>query len=85
MGDLRADIKIDLTMWGHKYKLDCWINYDGFNGPDRRVIEFFESSWDDAYSKYQRAEADRLEKEHAKDIRAGDEREFERLKKKLKK
>lgn len=41
MGDYRADIKIVFSFHGKKYKMDSWVNYNGWDGVDRRVIEFF--------------------------------------------
>lgn len=52
MGDHRADVKITFDFHGKKYEYDAWINYQGYDGVDQRIIEFFENSWSDGMSRY---------------------------------
>jgi hypothetical protein len=44
MGDHRATIKIDFKFHGKHYKMNSWVNYNGYNGVDERIIEFFENA-----------------------------------------
>lgn len=77
MGDLRADIKIQMSMWGHKYKTEFWINYwDDGDGNDARVKEWFNDCYQKSMSKYY-AQMDKIRDE----AREQDEKAYyERLK-----
>ena len=46
MGDHRATIKIEFSMYGYTEKADMWINWSApdYTGVDERVIEFFAES-----------------------------------------
>lgn len=46
MGDNRASIKIELTMYGHTETVDMWINWwpSGDYCVDRRIPEWFEQA-----------------------------------------
>jgi len=74
MGDFRADIKIKLDLWGHKYSMDSWLNYSPEEccGMDKRVSDFFNESYEDAKSKY-----DDMVYEMDKENREKEEREHE--------
>lgn len=53
MGDHRATITIKAEFHGKTYEWGpAWINYCGFEGVDRRVIEFFEEMWRDGYERW---------------------------------
>lgn len=82
MGDHKATIKISFDLHGKVYKMDSWINYSGHDGVDRRVIDFFEHSWNDAYARYQdeiyKSETETREKQKLED----EVKELARLKEK---
>lgn len=53
VGDHRATINIKVEFHGKTYEWkDAWINYSGYDGPDSRVIEFFENMWRDGYGRW---------------------------------
>lgn len=53
MGDHRATISIRMEFHGKVYEWkDAWINYNGHQGVDERVIKFFEDAWDDGYRRW---------------------------------
>ncbi|MGO9530803.1 MAG: hypothetical protein ACLP3B_06450 [Syntrophobacteraceae bacterium] len=89
MGDHRADVKIEMEFHGVKDKCDMWINYMGDSsfaeceGVDDRIVKFIRNIYEKGMTKYRQQMEEYYEKEHAEDIRKGEEREFERLKKKL--
>jgi hypothetical protein len=83
MGDLRADIKIKMNLWGHNYKTDMWINYwDDGDGNDQRVKDFFAESYRDAYSKYQTFIYDSQAKERKASEKKAELAQLKRLKEK---
>lgn len=81
MGDHRATIKLEMTLHGKTYAHEMWINYweDG-DGVDHRVTDWFAECWRDAKARYDAAEAERYQREHAADIAASEKKELERLK-----
>lgn len=83
MGDHSCKLHITFDIHGKKYEFGpAYINYSGFDGPDRRVMEFFEESWNDAYSRYEDMIAE-SEAEQNKARREREEREeLARLKQK---
>ena len=80
MGDHRADIKIALTLGGKTYRMDSWINYwpDEDGGPDRRVTEFFQKSWEDYLDQYH----DMVAEAEQRDTEKREREELVRLKEK---
>ncbi len=86
MGDHRASVKIEFSIYGEKYTMDSWINWSvggqHVREVDDRVIEFFQNSYLDARDKWEEAsgEADRRRKEEAEAVERA---EYERLKKKF--
>jgi len=79
MGDSRASIKVEFSIYGETYKLDSWINWStGGEVPevDDRVIEFFRSSYLDARGKWDDATAE----DDAKKAEAAERAELARLK-----
>jgi hypothetical protein len=86
MGDHQASIKIEAEFHGVKKKCYLWINYwPDSHGIDENIREFFRELHEKGMAVYEEKMAEYWEKEHAEDIRKGEEREFERLKKKLNK
>lgn len=68
MGDHRVGVKIEFSAHGKVYKTEWNINWspDDFpRGCDRRVTEWFEESFMDAYGRYQEGiyETDRERRE----------------------
>lgn len=89
MGDHRASIKIEFSMYGETKKADMWINWspDGtdYHGVDQRVLDFFyESACAMKANFCERHErAMRIQQEKA-EIEA-ERKEYERLKVKFEK
>lgn len=86
MGDGRAHIKIEFSVHGKDYKTDMSINWspeDGGTSIDRRVREWFETCYGDAYGDWQAAiyESEREQRERAEEER--ERTEYERLKAKF--
>jgi hypothetical protein len=53
MGDHRISLTIKAEFHGKIYEIkDAWWNYQGHDGVDRRVIDFFERMWDDGYRRW---------------------------------
>jgi hypothetical protein len=84
MGDHRASIKIEFSMYGETTKADMWINWSGSSSEcsdvDQRVINFFRKSYEDMYNKHME---DTWRAERRRKDREAEERElkeFERLK-----
>ncbi len=69
MGDARASVKIEFSIYGEEFKQEWWINWFPEDGMcDRRITEWFEACYSKAREKYddelyesQRAERDRIE------------------------
>ena len=85
MGDHRASIKIEFSMYGETKKADMWINWSpsDYQGVDQRVIDFFEQSAQEMSAKYweQQYRAERRQKK--KDEEEAERKEYERLKSKF--
>lgn len=84
MGDSRASIKIEFTIYGETDKADMWINYDGLQGEvsgvDDRIVSFFRDHFEKAYHAF-RAELFRQDFERTtKEREDAERREYERLK-----
>lgn len=75
MGDSRASVKIEFTIYGKSYKYDGWINWfvEEYDGQflDHRILEFFDKSYRDARWDYD--ESSRIEQQK----RAAEEQEDE--------
>lgn len=68
MGDSRASVKIELSIYGEKFETDMWINWfpEDSGGMDRRVSEWFSECYEKAYYKYRtRIEAQDRERNKA--------------------
>ena len=83
MGDHRASVKIEFSMYGETKKADMWINWspDGSECQDidQRVIDFFQTAYRQMYAKYWDDYEDALEKERQQ----AERKEYERLKTKF--
>lgn len=81
MGDHRASIKIEFSMYGETKKADMWINWspDDYQGVDRRVIEFFEESAIAMSCKYFEAQERAARREQKKAEQEAERKEYERL------
>ena len=85
MGDLRADIKIEIDFIGIKKKQEFWINYCGdylsaeCYGVDNRIVEFFRDIYEKGIEKYDRILQEQYEKEHKKEIEENEKKELKRL------
>jgi hypothetical protein len=75
MGQNRASIKIEFTMYGHTEKADMWINWspDDFcteRGPyyvDYRVLEFFNAAVGKCEDAHREREQARIERARIQD------------------
>lgn len=77
MGDLRADIKIKMNLWGHNFKQDFWINYwDDGDGNDERVKSWFNQCYQKAMTKYY----DEIDKARRKEEQKAEKDTYLRLK-----
>lgn len=83
MGDHRASIKIEFSMYGETKKADMWINWSPdtseCSGVDQRVIDFFQEAYAQMYSKHWEDYHDALERENER----AERKEYERLKAKF--
>lgn len=84
MGDHRASIKIEFSMYGETKKADMWINWSGTSSEcsdvDQRVIDFFRESWTAMYDKFMEAEWREVRKREAREAEERERKELERLK-----
>ena len=85
MGDHRASIKIEFSMYGETKKADMWINWspDDYQGVDRRVIEFFEQAAHEMSFKYYEAQELANKRQQKKAEAEAERKEYERLKEKF--
>jgi hypothetical protein len=83
MGDHRATVKIEFTFHGKTYKMDSWINWSCWgsdeSGIDQRVVDFFREATRDGLARYEAAEAERYQREHAAEIEAHERAQLARL------
>jgi len=84
MGDHRAHVKIEFTAHGKTYKADMSINYwpEGYSGVDKRILDFFVESWDDALNRYHAEVYESQKEERGKKQRETEMAELKRLKEK---
>lgn len=89
MGDRRASIKIEFSMYGETKKADMWINWspDGsdHSGVDQRVLDFFYKSASEMESKFWESHAEAIQKQQKKAEEEAERKEYERLKSKFEK
>lgn len=82
MGDFRANVKIEIELYGVKDKCDMYINWSDIGSPaegvDLRVIEFFQTVNDRAVQK----RSSELE-DYYEDLERQERSEYERLKQKF--
>ena len=52
MGDHRANIKIEFSMYGHTRKADMWINWFPSPDVDQRIIDFFRDAYLEVCDEY---------------------------------
>ena len=85
MGDHRASIKIEFSMYGETKEADMWINWspDDYQGVDRRVIEFFEQAAHEMSFKYYEAQERANRRQQKKAEAEAERKEYERLKEKF--
>ena len=89
MGDHRASIKIEFSMYGETKKADMWINWspDGtdYHGVDQRVLDFFYNSACEMREIFceRHERATRIQQEKAQE--EAERKEYERLKAKFEK
>lgn len=86
MGDHRATVKIEFSIYGETYKMDSWINWSvggEVHEVDDRVLDFFRDNYLLARAKHDAElyEAERESRERAKE--AEDRATYERLKDKF--
>jgi hypothetical protein len=82
MGDHRLSITIKAEFHGKTYEYDNWMNYNGFDGVDRRIIEFFEAIWDDGYARFQQQIHESEKEQREEQTRRNELAELQRLKEK---
>lgn len=85
MGDHRASIKIEFSMYGETKKADMWINWspDDYQGVDSRVIEFFEQAAHEMSFKHYEAQERANRRQQKKAEAEAERKEYERLKEKF--
>ena len=83
MGDLRADIKLQMTLLGKTYKEEMWVNYfDNGDGIDDRIVGCFADWYADALGRYRKA-IRKQDEQRAKELIEQEERNWlKKLKKK---
>lgn len=87
MGDHRASIKIEFSMYGETKEADMWINWspDDYHGVDQRVIDFFEQSAQEMSAKCWERQYRAERRQKKKDEEEAERKEYERLKAKFEK
>ena len=85
MGDHRASIKIEFSMYGETKEADMWINWspDDYQGVDSRVTEFFEQAAHEMSFKYYEAQERANRRQQKKAEAEAERKEYERLKEKF--
>lgn len=87
MGDHRASIKIEFSIYGETYKHDSWINWSVGSSEvhevDQRIIDFFRDSYIDARAKFDEENDVADEKRRIASAEAHERAEYERLKAKF--
>jgi len=81
MGDHRASVKIEFSMYGETKKCDMWINWSPNDyGVDERVIDFFEAAHRAMSAGYYAEVAKAQEAEDLIRREQQERQEYERLK-----
>lgn len=84
MGDHRASIKIEFSMYGETKKADMWINWSDYSsecgGVDQRVVDFFRNSAEEMYTKFMENEWAAERKRKKRQEEEEERNEFARLK-----
>lgn len=85
MGDRRASIKIEFSMYGETKKADMWINWSpsDYDGVDQRVLDFFSESARQMESKFWEAREQAERKQRKKAEAEAERKEYERLRAKF--
>lgn len=87
MGDQRASIKIEFSMYGETKLADMWINWSPDSSEaqyiDQRVLDFFRQSYLDMYAKHWESSQVYWEEQKKKDAEEAERKEYERLKMKF--
>ena len=85
MGDRRASIKIEFSMYGETKKTDMWINWspDDYDGVDQRVLDFFSESARQMESKFWEAREQAESKQRKQAEAEAERKEYERLRAKF--
>lgn len=85
MGDRRASIKIEFSMYGETKKADMWINWSpsDYDGVDQRVLDFFSESSRQMESKFWEAQEKAESKQRKKAEAEAERKEYERLRAKF--
>lgn len=87
MGDHRASIKIEFSMYGETKKADMWINWSDASSEcsyvDQRVIDFFQESYQAMYDNYMEESRREAQKRIAREAEERERKEYERLKAKF--
>lgn len=85
MGDHRASIKIEFSMYGETKKADMWINWspDDYHGVDQRVLDFFSEAYQQMNAKFWEVQERAERKRIARETEEQERKEYERLKAKF--
>ena len=89
MGDHRASIKAEFSMYGETKKCDMWINWSpdssDYQGIDQRVLDFFHNAAHEMKERYYEEQATYVARYRALQLEEHERKEYERLKAKFKK
>lgn len=86
MGDSRASIKIEFSIYGETYKADMNINWTPYcdgEGVDSRVIEFFEKSYERARLNWNMKNFEAEREQREREVEENEKREYELLRAKF--
>ena len=85
MGDHRASIKIEFSMYGETKKADMWINWspDDYHGVDQRVVNFFSEAAQQMSEKFWEAQERAERRQRKKAEEEAERKEYDRLKAKF--
>lgn len=86
MGDHRATVKVEFSMYGETKKCNMWINWSpssDYEGIDQRVLDFFTESYNQMYFKQLEYESREARKSLERVAEQQERQEYERLKAKF--
>ena len=86
MGDHRASIKGEFSMYGETRKIDMWINWSpdsDYQGVDQRVLDFFRDAAWQMRARYESQFLEAMLKEQAAELEKKERSEYERLRAKF--